>query len=57
MDYQSLEKLVAEQGRTEESKNLLKNALEQCKREKKTPKEAFSTINQLIINPNSMGVC
>jgi hypothetical protein len=57
MDYKELEKLVEVQGRTEESKNLLKETLEKCKREKKTPKEALSTINQLIVNPSSMGVC
>lgn len=57
MSYSELETLVKEQGKTVESKNLLEQALLDCKREKKTPKQAFSTINQLIINPNFMGVC
>jgi hypothetical protein len=57
MNYKELEQIVNSQGRTQEAKNLLKRALDKCKREKKTPREAFTTINQLIVNPTSMGVC
>jgi len=55
--YEELEGEVLKQGKTEQSKNLLKSIIEKCKREKKTPREAFSEINQLIVNPNSFGVC
>lgn len=57
MDYKLLEKMAETQGRTKESKNLLKGVLENCKKEKKTPKEALSVMNQAIINPTSFGVC
>ena len=57
MNYEIVEKIVSTQGRTKESKNLLQAVLDNCKKEKKTPKEAFSELNQLIINPNGMGVC
>lgn len=57
MSYKELEEIVNTQGRTHEAKNLLKEALDKCMREKKTPKQAFTTINQLIVNPTSMGVC
>jgi hypothetical protein len=57
MNYEELEKLVETQGRTEQSRNLLKGVLDKCKRERKTPKEALSEINQVIVNPTSLGTC
>lgn len=57
MNYSEVEQIAKEQGKTNEARNLLSEAIKKCKREKKNAKEAFSTINQLIINPNSMGVC
>lgn len=57
MTYKDVEEIANSQGKTVESKNLLKSALNNCKREKKSPKEAFTVINQLIVNPVSMGVC
>ena len=56
MDYKALKEMVSKQG-TKKSQNLLKDVLKKCKREKKTPNEALSTINQLIINPTALGVC
>jgi hypothetical protein len=58
--YNSFEELEGEclkQGKTQEAKNLLKSVIDKCKREKKSINETFSAINQLIINPNNLGVC
>jgi len=56
MDYKTLKEIVSKQG-TEKSQNLLKDLLDKCEGEKKTPNEALSEINQLIINPTAFGVC
>ena len=57
MEYSELKKLTKKQGRTKESQNLLDKMIQKCKREKKTARECFSEINQLIVNPHGMGVC
>jgi len=57
MNYLLLEKMVENQGRDKDCQNLLKETIENCKRERKTPKQALSKINELIINPTSIGVC
>lgn len=55
--FEELEGEVLKQGKTSEAKNLLKSVIDNCKKEKKSINETFSAINQLIINPNSLGVC
>ena len=58
--YATFEKLEGElmkQAKTKEAKNLLKKVIENCKKEKKTINETFSEINQLIINPYTIGTC
>ena len=54
---ESLEKAILPQAKTEESKNLLEKVFAKCKKEKKTPKETFSEVNQIIVNPTNLGVC
>jgi hypothetical protein len=55
--FEELEGEVLKQGKTNEAKNLLKSVIDNCKKEKKSINETFSAINQLIINPNNLGVC
>ena len=56
-NFENLEGELLKQAKTEQAKNLLKEVIDKCKREKKTTKETFSEVNQLIINPNNLGVC
>ncbi len=56
-NFENLETELLKQAKTEDAKNLLKEVISKCKKEKKTTKETFSEVNQLIINPNNLGVC
>jgi hypothetical protein len=47
--FENLEGEILKQAKTLESKNLLKEVINKCKGEKKSPKETFSEINQLIV--------
>jgi|AACY02.1.fsa_nt_gi hypothetical protein len=53
----TLKKEMLKQAKTKDAKNLLKDVFKRCKKENKTPKETFSEVNLLIINPLSMGTC
>jgi len=56
-NFDNLEKELLKPAKTDEAKNLLKDVISKCKREKKTTKETFSEVNQIIVNPNGLGVC
>lgn len=53
--FEILEGEVLKQAKTKEAKNLLKEVIDNCKREKRTINETFSVINQLIVG--NMGTC
>lgn len=46
---------MLKQAKTKEAKNLLKEVLDNCKRERKTIRETFSKINEIIVG--NMGTC
>ncbi len=53
--FETLEGEMLKQAKTKEAKNLLKEVLDNCKRERKTIRETFSKINEIIVG--NMGTC
>jgi hypothetical protein len=53
--FEILEGEVLKQAKTKEAKNLLKEVIDNCKRERKTIRETFSKINEIIVG--NMGTC
>lgn len=53
--FEALEGEILKQAKTKEAKNLLKEVIDNCKRERKTIRETFSKINEIIVG--NMGTC
>lgn len=53
--FETLEGEILKQAKTKEAKNLLKEVIDNCKRERKTIRETFSKINEIIVG--NMGTC
>lgn len=53
--FEELEGELTTQFKTKEAKNLIKDIIKLCKREKKSVNETFTKINQVIVG--NMGTC
>jgi|TARA_R110000803_G_scaffold112660_7_gene181064 hypothetical protein len=53
--FEQLEGEVMKQAKTKGAQNLLKEVIENCKREKKTIRQTFCKINEIIVG--NMGTC
>jgi hypothetical protein len=53
--FEELEGELTTHFKTKEAKNLIKDIIKLCKREKKTINETFTKINQVIVG--NMGTC